>query len=71
MVATQNMLQKENGWVFDPLDSSDFVNKLETSYNCDNLKEMGENSKKIISNCTPLHAAKAVINAIEIAVKTK
>lgn len=64
-------ITEKNGWVFDPLDSSDFVNKLETSFNCDNLKEMGENSKKIISNCTPLHAAKVVINAIEIAVKTK
>jgi len=60
---------EDNGWVFDPLDSSDFVEKLETSYNCDNLKEMGENSKKIISKCTPLHAASSILKAIKLTTK--
>jgi len=54
--------------VFDPLDSSDFVKKLETSYNCDNLLEFGKASKTILKQYTPVHAAKAVIKAIEIAV---
>ncbi len=59
---------KENGWVFDPLDSSDFVKKLETSYNCDNLLEFGKASKTIIKQYTPVHAAKAVFKAIKISV---
>ena len=62
---------EKNGWVFDPLDSSDFFKKLETSYNCDNLLEFGKASKTIIKQYTPVNAAKAVIKAIELAVKTK
>ena len=62
---------KKNGWVFDPLDSSDFVEKLETSYNCDTLLEFGKASNTIIKQFTPVHAAKAVIKAIEIAIKVK
>jgi glycosyltransferase involved in cell wall biosynthesis len=57
---------ESNGWIFDPLNKSDFVKKLEISYNCDNLKVMGENSKKIISNYTPLHAANAILDAIKL-----
>ena len=59
---------KANGWVFDPLDSSDFVKKLETSYNCDTFLEFGKASKTIIKQYTPVHAAKAVFKAIKISV---
>lgn len=57
---------ESNGWVFDTLNGIDFVKKLEISYNSTNLIEMGENSKKIISNYTPFHAANSIIEAINL-----
>ena len=60
---------KENGWVFNPLNKDDFQNKLEESYKTTNLKAMGKNSKIIINNHTPLHAANAILEAIKLADK--
>lgn len=61
-------VQEKNGWVFDPLNRSDFVEKLETSYKCEHLAEFGKESKDIIKQYTPVHAAKAIINTIKISV---
>lgn len=59
-----------NGKVFDPLDSDDTLKTLEYFYERRNkLTEMGEASEKIESKYTPKNAAKAILNACEIALK--
>ena len=53
-----------NGWVFDPLDETSTVRVLEkVSDERVDLKKMGVESQRIISNFTPEHGAKAILNA--------
>ncbi|WP_400076781.1 glycosyltransferase family 4 protein [Winogradskyella sp. R77965] len=59
-------ITKNNGWVFDPLNYNDFLNKLNTSYFCENLNDMGNVSKTIISNYTPEKAALSIYNTIKL-----
>ncbi len=59
-----------NGWVFDPLDLKDIVRCLDKCISHKtNLKKMGPESIKIVAGHTPLHAAKAILRACEIAIQ--
>lgn len=62
---------KENGWVFDPLHSADFLSKLQLSYDVSDaeLEMMGQESRKLIGHYTPVHAAAAIYDAISLALK--
>lgn len=52
------LVKPENGWTFDPLDISDTVNTLRViSDSRGRLRPMGEESKRIVANHTPEHAA--------------
>lgn len=58
-----------NGWVFDPLCVEDTCNTLHKCLEAKNhLKEMGTESKAIVSQFTPSHAAKAILDACQIAI---
>lgn len=55
------LVKPENGWTFDPLNIDNTVKTLkEISASRDRLKAMGEESRKIVANHTPEHAAKAL-----------
>ena len=55
------LVQKENGWTFDPLNTEDTVCVLRMiSERRDSLKRMGEESRRIVACHTPDHAAKAL-----------
>jgi len=56
---------EDNGWVFDPLNSMDFEEKLIKSYHNSKLKQMGAKSREIISNYKPMDAADSIIKAIK------
>lgn len=58
------LVKPENGWTFDPLNIDDTVKTLKAIYaSRDNLKIMGEESRKIVSNHTPQHAAQGIYEA--------
>lgn len=58
------LVKPENGWTFDPLNIDDTVKTLKAIYaSRDNLKLMGEESRKIVSNHTPQHAAQGIYEA--------
>jgi glycosyltransferase involved in cell wall biosynthesis len=60
--------QSRNGWVFDPLDQSDMVRCLaECAKQREQLKQMGVESRVIVSQHTPTHAAESVFRACRIA----
>ncbi len=62
----------ENGWVFDPLDEQDTFEVLKRCIeNKDRLKQMGERSKGIVSAYSPETAAKAILDACQIALNRK
>lgn len=62
------LVTKENGWVFDPLDSEDTSACLEKCLAArDRLPQMGQKSLDIVSHHTPEHAAKAILDACRIA----
>jgi glycosyltransferase involved in cell wall biosynthesis len=47
---TDLIVEKRNGWIFDPFDEVDFVNKLHMAYeNFHNFEDMGKLSKEIVS----------------------
>lgn len=55
------LVHPENGWTFDPLNIQHTAETLKTiSDNRSYLKEMGEESRRIVANHTPEHAAKAL-----------
>lgn len=63
--------KEENGWVFDPQSPKDFLEKLQYCVERrDQLKNMGEESKKIIAEHSPARAAHSILSACEIALKT-
>lgn len=58
------LVKQENGWTFDPLNVDNTVATLRTISNSrEKLAEMGEASKKIVSNHTPQHAAQGIYDA--------
>lgn len=58
------LVTKSNGWTFDPLDTDSTAEMLKEIYHSrESLKLMGESSQKIVSNHTPLHAARALYDA--------
>lgn len=58
------LVHPENGWTFDPLNTDDTVKTLlSVSDSRDKLKSMGEESKRIVSNHTPQHAAQGIYDA--------
>jgi len=57
-----------NGWVFDPLDQSDFVGKLRLCMDAqDRFGRLGKCSREIVERFTPESAAKSILTACEIA----
>jgi glycosyltransferase involved in cell wall biosynthesis len=59
-----------NGWVFDSLDTEDVVRCLTMCVmQQDQLPQMGQASKKIVSYHTPWHSAQAILQACEIALR--
>jgi len=61
------LVHPENGWTFDPLDLSNTVDTLKAISNSrDRLKTMGEESRKIVANHTPQHAAQGIYEACQI-----
>lgn len=64
------LVKPENGWVFDPLNQTSLVEALNKSYQAkDRLTEMGEESKKIVSQYTPEIAAKGIWEACKRSLK--
>ena len=58
------LVTKSNGWTFDPLDTDSTAEMLKEIYQSrESLKLMGESSQRIVSNHTPLHAARALYDA--------
>ena len=58
------LVKPENGWTFDPLNNENTIQMLkEIISNKAKLKEMGCNSKKIVSHHTPQHAAAGILEA--------
>jgi glycosyltransferase involved in cell wall biosynthesis len=65
------LVKPDNGWVFDPCDTNASVHALRTckeSYA--RLPEMGEHSAQIAGEHTPKRAARAILEACEIALGT-
>lgn len=62
----------KTGWVFDPLDPSNFLSAIKTAYqHRDQLDAMGKQCKEVVSHYTPESAAQAIYQACEIAAKKK
>ncbi len=58
------LVHPENGWTFDPLNVDNTVANLNViSESRNRLKEMGEESRKIVANHTPQHAAQGIYDA--------
>lgn len=58
----------ENGWVFDPLDQKDILRCLKVCMeNRPRLSQMGQRSKSIVSNHTPIKAAESILHACKVA----
>lgn len=66
------LVHHENGWTFDPLDSQSVIKTLKTvSSKKEYLKEMGNESKRIVSKHTPAHAAEELYSLCEAIVKKR
>ncbi|NGP75945.1 glycosyltransferase family 4 protein [Balneolaceae bacterium YR4-1] len=60
------LVKPQNGWVFDPLETDEFVHTLEVAWqNRDKWEEMGINSSEIIKNYTPEKVAESIYEACE------
>ncbi len=58
------LVRQENGWLFDPLDNDLTAKKLNKIYQShESFKEMGECSRRIVSNFSPQLAARALYDA--------
>jgi len=61
-----------NGWVFDPLQQDTIVQTLTKALSSvADLQRMGSESRVIVANHTPEHAAEAIWDACNIALKSK
>lgn len=57
------LVRPENGWVFDPLNESSFINILKTSFeNKDRFMKMGKSSLRIVKDFTPDNIADKIFN---------
>lgn len=57
------LVRQENGWTFNPHDRANFVQTLQEIDNSrDRLQTMGEESRKIVADYTPKHAAEEIYN---------
>jgi glycosyltransferase involved in cell wall biosynthesis len=66
------LVTPENGWVFDPLDVSDTVNALRQCLTRRELfQRMGEASRQIVENHTASQAVDAIMEACDIAMKSR
>lgn len=66
------LVQKgKNGRIFNPKDIGSIKESLHSCLELDNLAQMGEESRYIISNYTPCSAAESVYRACQIAVSNK
>lgn len=64
------LVQPQNGWVFDPLNPQDTLRVLNLAIiKSAELPNMGQASREIIAQHTPEHAARAIFEACEIALK--
>lgn len=60
-----------NGWIFDPLNQQDFLQKLRYCVDRQSLlKMMGEESKKIVADHSPVRAASSILAACELAMES-
>ncbi len=60
----------ENGWVFDPLDHKDILQCLKVCMeNRARLSQMGQRSKVIVGDHTPVKAAESIVRACKVAMK--
>lgn len=58
------LVKESNGWTFDPLNTSKTAETLKAiSASRGKLKAMGDESRKIVSNHTPQHAAQGIYDA--------
>ncbi len=58
------LVRPENGWVFDPLNSEDFTEKLKSTWNIrEKWFSMGKNSLNIVENYTPPKVASKIYQA--------
>jgi len=61
------LVKKENGWVFNPLDKRNFIKTLqEAIHNKDYWEVMGEASEKIVKNFSPKKIGKQIFKSIEL-----
>jgi len=61
-----------NGWVFDPLKPDSIVQTLTKALSSmEDLQQMGSESRAIVANHTPEHAAEAIWAACNIALELK
>lgn len=66
------LVQKENGWIFDPLNTENTVAVLrEIAASREYLAKMGEASRKIVANHTPVHAAQNLYEACKSLLRSK
>ncbi|MDC3070896.1 glycosyltransferase [Bacteroidota bacterium] len=66
------LVKKENGWVFDPLDTSNFNHTLNLAYkNKEKWKEMGESSAKIVSDFSTEKIANKIVNSCKEIISDK
>ena len=65
------LVKKQNGWVFDPLNQEEFEKVLlEIIKNEENLARMGEASWQIIKDHSPEEAAKSIYNSCNKAIES-
>jgi len=64
-------LVRENGWIFNPDNQSDFVKTLSIAIKTprEELKKMGENGLKNIENYTPQKVSNTILEVIKFALK--
>ena len=66
------LVKPENGWVFDPLNSEEFVQTLKTAWeNRKKWQQMGQESLKIVSDYTPEKVAGNIYNACQSMIQKK
>mgnify|MGYP006121748301 CR=1 FL=1 len=66
------LVKPENGWIFDPLDSKNFIETLEVAVkNKNNWKQMGASSAKIVSDFSPEKIAAQIFKTCEKVITDK
>lgn len=64
------LVRKENGWVFDPLNEEDFLKTIETVLaEEDRWKQMGKESAKMVEEFSPIKIASQIFKSINKLIK--